>query len=153
MLFSDLFPRSKSEKNKGALSIENQETNKLPSVKAIKNYQSAYNKMRFTTSALSAFLLVATNPVVNSFVPASRPNEILSRSAAGASEPLFISPEDLTNYMAKAHEEKLRAVSEVEAKKNAEIEVRKNNSAETKLGFIVFGSSWENLQAFQKYST
>lgn len=106
--------------------------------------------MRFTTSALSAFLLVATNPVVNSFVPVSRPNEILSRSAAGASEPLFVTPEDLTNYMAKAHEEKLRAVSEVEAKKNAEIEVRKNNNAETKLGFILYGSLWENLQACQK---
>lgn len=103
--------------------------------------------MKFTTSALSAVLLVATNPVVTSFAPSSRSNELLIRSATGASGPLFISPEDLTNYMAKAHEEKLRAVNEVEAKKNAEIEVRTHNSLETQAGSILYGSFWKQLQA------
>jgi hypothetical protein len=36
---------------------------------------------------------------------------------------LFLSPDDLTNYMAKAHEEKVRALKEMEEKKNAEIKV------------------------------
>lgn len=52
--------------------------------------------------------------------------------------------------MAKAHEEKLRAVSEVEAKKNAEIEVRRTNSAKAKLDCSGCGLFWEQEQAYQK---
>lgn len=37
---------------------------------------------------------------------------------------LFADPKEMTEYMVKAHEEKLRAVQQAEAKKNAEIEVR-----------------------------
>jgi hypothetical protein len=37
---------------------------------------------------------------------------------------VFADPQQLTEYMAKAHEEKLRAVKQAEEKKNAEIEVR-----------------------------
>ena len=73
--------------------------------------------MKFTASALSAFLLVATTPVVTSFAPS-----LQSRTTVGT--PLRLTPEDLTDYMAKAHTEKLRAVKEVETKKNAEIKVR-----------------------------
>lgn len=36
---------------------------------------------------------------------------------------LFLEPSALTEYMAKAHEDRLRAVQEVEAKKNEEIKV------------------------------
>jgi hypothetical protein len=36
---------------------------------------------------------------------------------------LFLEAGDMTAYMAKAHEDKLRAINEVEAKKNTEIEV------------------------------
>ena len=73
--------------------------------------------MKFTTSALSAFLLVATTPVITSFVS---PN---LQSRTRVFDPLSLSPDDLTDYMAKAHNEKLRAVKEVETKKNEEIQV------------------------------
>lgn len=88
--------------------------------------------MRFTTSALSAFLLVARSPAVTSFVPATRSNDLQSRSTAGVSRPLFLSPEDLTNYMANAHEEKLRAINDVETKKNVEIQTLKTEVTELK---------------------
>ena len=79
--------------------------------------------MKSTNSALAALLLVATSTIVTSFVPATNPNDLKSRAKGGVSEALFLSPEDLTNYMAKAHEEKLRAIKEVEVKKDSEIKV------------------------------
>jgi len=88
--------------------------------------------MRFTNSALAAFLLVASSPVVTSFVPTTKANDLKTRATVGASDPLFLSPEDLTNYMAKAHEEKLRAVKEVEAKKDTEIMTLKTEVSELK---------------------
>lgn len=78
--------------------------------------------MKFTNSALAAFLMVATSPVVTSFLPATTP----ARATGGVSEALFLAPGDLTNYMVKAHEEKLRAVKEVEAKKDGEIKTLKS---------------------------
>lgn len=77
--------------------------------------------MKSTNSALAALLLVATSTIVTSFVPATNPNDSKSRAREGGFEALFLSPEDLTNYMAKAHEEKLRAIKEVEVKKDSEI--------------------------------
>jgi len=82
--------------------------------------------MKFTTSALSAFLLVATTPVITSFVS---PN---LQSRTRVFDPLSLSPDDLTDYMAKAHNEKLRAVKEVETKKNEEIQSLKGEVAELK---------------------
>ena len=79
--------------------------------------------MKFTNSALAAFLMVATSPVVTSFLPATT---IPARATGGVSGALFLAPEDLTNYMVKAHEEKLRAIKEVETKKDGEIQVRTN---------------------------
>ena len=79
--------------------------------------------MKSTNSALAALLLVATSTIVTSFVPATNPNDSKSRAREGGFEALFLSPEDLTNYMAKAHEEKLRAIKEVEVKKDSEIKV------------------------------
>lgn len=40
-----------------------------------------------------------------------------------ASTPIFLEPSALTEYMAKAHEDKLKAVQQIEAKKNEEIKV------------------------------
>ena len=37
---------------------------------------------------------------------------------------LFLEPQELTEYMAKAHEDKLKAVQEMQKTKNAEIQVR-----------------------------
>lgn len=85
--------------------------------------------MKFTSSALAAFLLVATSPVVTSFLPAAT---IPARATGGVSEALFLAPEDLTNYMVKAHEEKLRAIKEVEAKKDGEIQTLKSEVTELK---------------------
>ena len=106
--------------------------------------------MRFTTFALSSFLLFATSPVVTSFVPATRSNDLHSRSAAGVSEPLFLSPEDLTNYLAKAHEEKLRALKDVETKKNGEIQVRGKHGMNKKLRIFSGRADCERKQASQK---
>jgi len=86
--------------------------------------------MQFTNSVLAAFLLIATTalPAVHSFTYTAKTNNNLKcRTAAAAgrgAEALFLSPEDLTNYMAKAHEDKIRAIKEVEDKKNAQIQVR-----------------------------
>ena len=44
-------------------------------------------------------------------------------SSTSSPSALFVTPEDLTNAMAKAHEEKIRAMKDVEDKKNAEIKV------------------------------
>ena len=83
---------------------------------------------------LTAFLLVATTSVVDSFTFSRKANDLRSVAVTGRTlEPLFLSPEDLTNYMAKAHEEKIRAIKEVEDKKNGEIQVRTNHDAETQL--------------------
>jgi len=82
--------------------------------------------MKFTNSVIAAFLLVATSPVVTSFVPTIQPINLKSRTTGRSSEALFLSPEDLTNYMVKAHEEKLRAIKEVEKNKDAKIETLKS---------------------------
>jgi membrane glycosyltransferase len=73
--------------------------------------------MKFVTAAVVAALVVAS-PV----------SAFTSRGAAGASRQaaqtsLFMEPGALTDYMVKAHEDKLKAVQEAEQKKNAEIEV------------------------------
>lgn len=69
---------------------------------------------------------------MTSFVPTTKANDLKTMAPVRASDPLFLSPEDLTNYMAKAHEEKLRAIKEVETKKDTEIMVRSSkNSKET----------------------
>mmetsp|Transcript_29931 Transcript_29931/g.64085 ORF Transcript_29931/g.64085 Transcript_29931/m.64085 type:complete len:453 (+) Transcript_29931:317-1675(+) len=82
--------------------------------------------MKFTNSVLTAFLLVATTSVVDSFTFSRKANDLRSVAVTGRTlEPLFLSPEDLTNYMAKAHEEKIRAIKEVEDKKNGEIQTLK----------------------------
>ena len=80
--------------------------------------------MMFRNPALAAFLLVASSPAVTPFVPATKPSNQESRTNIVGSKPLFLSPEDLTDYMAKAHEEKLRAIKDVERKKDEQIKVR-----------------------------
>mmetsp|Transcript_26992 Transcript_26992/g.59347 ORF Transcript_26992/g.59347 Transcript_26992/m.59347 type:complete len:454 (+) Transcript_26992:455-1816(+) len=83
--------------------------------------------MRFTSSAIAALLLVATSsPLVHSFVQTTKPNDIGLRTTGNGPNALFLTPEDLTNYMAKAHEEKIRAIEDVETKKNAEIHTLKD---------------------------
>lgn len=71
--------------------------------------------------ALSAVVLIGSTPAVLSFVPGTKQ----SSATRGACEALFLSPDELTNYMAKAHEEKLRAVKVVEQKKDAQIQTLK----------------------------
>lgn len=87
--------------------------------------------MKFASSALAAFLLVAMSPMVHSFAPSS--NTIHSmRVADTQSASLFLSPQDLTDYMAKAHEEKIKAIKEVEEAKNKVIEALKDEVEELK---------------------
>ncbi len=73
--------------------------------------------MKFVTAAVAA-ALVAASPVI-AFT--TRGPARVSRQAAQTS--LFLEPGALTDYMAKAHEDKLKAVKEAEQKKNSEIEV------------------------------
>lgn len=73
-----------------------------------------------TTSVITA-LLVATLPSYgNAFAPTLSASRVGSLELRAADE---ASAQALSDYMAKSHEEKLRAIKEVEAKKNAEIEV------------------------------
>jgi hypothetical protein len=70
--------------------------------------------MKFMAATLAAALIVSP---VNAFT---------SRAPAHVARPetvLFLEPNALTEYMAKAHEDKLNAIKEAEGKKNAEIEV------------------------------
>ena len=66
--------------------------------------------------------------VIASCLVASPTSALISRKSPTrapqqASSALFLAPEALTEYMGKAHEDKLKAVQEVEKKKNAEIQV------------------------------
>jgi len=82
--------------------------------------------MKLANSALVAFLLVASSPITTSFLPTTKLNDLNYRATGAGSGVLFLAPEDLTSYMAKSHEEKLRAIKEVEEKKNTEIKTLKN---------------------------
>lgn len=93
--------------------------------------------MKFTSSVLSAALVLAGSSfsvygfmfTKNSVCPSS--SSTIRRNGSNdhpngrrlLDSRLFLSPEDLTNYMAKAHEDKIRALKEIEDKKNAEIKV------------------------------
>ena len=81
--------------------------------------------MKFTCSVVTALFLIATW-TAHSFTYTTMTN-FNSKSGAGriTETLLFLTPDDLTNYMAKAHEEKIRAMKGIEEKKNAEIEVSK----------------------------
>lgn len=84
--------------------------------------------MNFKTSILAAFLSFVAFPV-HSFIVDTRQSNIMKCQKRGMQPEqllLFLSPKDLTNYMAKAHEEKIRAIKDVEDKKNAEIQTLKS---------------------------
>ena len=80
--------------------------------------------MYLKTSVLAAFLSFVAFPV-HSFMHTRQSNIIKCQKKGRRSEQalLFLSPEDLTDYMTKAHEEKIRAIKDIEDKKNAEIRV------------------------------
>lgn len=78
--------------------------------------------MKFISSVLAAFLLVAIP--VHSFMYTRQANNLrCTKRGKTDGGLLFLSPEDLTDYMAKAHEAKIRAIKDVEDKKNNEINV------------------------------
>jgi hypothetical protein len=91
--------------------------------------------MRFTSSVIAAILLLASTTTRNSveaftFTPSPKSHDLPSLTKgysrrSDSTTALFLSPEDLTNAMAKAHEEKIRAIKDIEDKKNAEIQVSK----------------------------
>ena len=84
--------------------------------------------MKFTSSAIAAILLLATTTTKTNSVEAFAFTPSLTRSHCIGSDSvttttLFLSPDHLTNAMAKTHEEKIRALKDIEDKKNAEIQV------------------------------
>ena len=72
--------------------------------------------MKISHIALSAALLASGT---HAFM-----TQKTSQSVRCSASPLFLEPSALTEYMAKAHEDKLRAVQQAEAKKNEEIKVQ-----------------------------
>ena len=89
--------------------------------------------MKFTSSVVASLVLLDAAFPVHSFMYTRQANNLkctigrrvtaTESSSSSSSSSLFLSPEDLTDYMVKAHEEKIRAVKEVEDKKNAQINV------------------------------
>jgi hypothetical protein len=82
--------------------------------------------MKLAKSIVAAMLLVFCP--TNAFV--FHKNEktvslLVERHAATrTTTAIQVTPQDLTEMMAKAHEEKIRAMKDIEEKKNAEIQVR-----------------------------
>ena len=76
-----------------------------------------------STAILAAIALTAAAaPTATAFAPARSINNAAARPLYAASEDT--SAQAMSDYMAKSHEEKLRAVKDVEDKKNGEIAVR-----------------------------
>jgi hypothetical protein len=75
--------------------------------------------MRVSSASLVAILLSALDNV-HAFAPAP-----LAKSSVAVRAVDEDSAQVLSEYMAKSHVEKLKAIKEVEAKKNAEIDVSK----------------------------
>eukprot|EP00565_Helicotheca_tamesis_P004408 CAMPEP_0185723296 /NCGR_PEP_ID=MMETSP1171-20130828/184_1 /TAXON_ID=374046 /ORGANISM="Helicotheca tamensis, Strain CCMP826" /LENGTH=374 /DNA_ID=CAMNT_0028390977 /DNA_START=26 /DNA_END=1150 /DNA_ORIENTATION=+ len=94
-------------------------------------------KLTARTAVVAAlFLLALPNnaDVVNAFVtpPSTRRNVVDFTSKTLLHVTAEESAKALSDYMAKAHEEKLRAVKDAEQRKNAEIETLKKELAEAK---------------------
>jgi hypothetical protein len=73
--------------------------------------------MKFSFAALTAIILSSSTNAFTAQGP--------SAASRRADTKLFLEPAALTEYMALAHQDKLKAVQEVEAKKDVEIEVNK----------------------------
>jgi len=87
--------------------------------------------MKFISSVLPAFLFVAIP--VHSFMYTRQGNNLrCTKRGRAEGGLLFLSPSDLTEYLAKAHEAKIRAIKDVEDKKNNEINTLKGEVAALK---------------------
>jgi hypothetical protein len=73
--------------------------------------------MKFSFACLTAIILSSSTNAFTAQGP--------SAASCRTDTKLFLEPSALTEYMTKAHADKLKAMQEVEAKKNAEIEVNK----------------------------
>jgi hypothetical protein len=73
--------------------------------------------MKFSFAALTAIILTSSTNAFTAQGP--------SAASGRTDTKLFLEPSALTEYMTQAHADKLKAIQEVEAKKNAEIEVNK----------------------------
>jgi hypothetical protein len=71
--------------------------------------------MKFPFAALTAIILCSPTNAFTAQGP--------SAASRRTDTKLFLEPSALTEYMAQAHQDKLKAMQEVEAKKNSEIEV------------------------------
>mmetsp|Transcript_25980 Transcript_25980/g.42577 ORF Transcript_25980/g.42577 Transcript_25980/m.42577 type:complete len:439 (+) Transcript_25980:169-1485(+) len=83
--------------------------------------------MKFSATVVAAVLLGTSSANGFSFTTSSGKDSLSTRGGPLVSDSaLFLSPEDLTTAMAKAHEEKIRAMRDIEEKKNAEIKALKS---------------------------
>lgn len=94
--------------------------------------------MKFQTPILSVILLAASS---ESFAFQSNVRSMTSTTALTATPSAEDSARALTNYMAKAHEEKLRALKALELKKDAEIKVSSALSRNRNLFLILITSN------------
>ena len=84
--------------------------------------------MKFWSATVAAAFVVV--PISSAFLQASPP---MSRQT----KQLFATdPKEFTEYMARAHEEKLKAIQLAEAKKNAEIQVRRFGRGKYSVGTL-----------------
>lgn len=77
-----------------------------------------------STTLAAAIALAASSSTGNAFTSSTLVAIRNNHAAVAVGRPLYASSADLSDYMAKSHEEKLRAVKDIEDKKNAEIKVR-----------------------------
>lgn len=80
--------------------------------------------MRFPKSVVAAVLLATYS--TNAFVFKTNHNSVCvirEQEVTDSKFALHVTPQDLTDTLAKAHEEKIRAMKDIEDKKNAEIQV------------------------------
>jgi monoamine oxidase len=87
--------------------------------------------MKYAVFVVSVVVLGAC-PRSNAFgLPTTLNSVSATRQQSGTTynSALHLSPQDLTDMMAKAHEEKIRAMKGIEEKKNAEIQVNRRDES------------------------
>jgi len=87
-----------------------------------------------STNCCSPIRLLNNNNHCNTVIPTTRQQLVTAIEASSSSDDSTNHAEAFTQYMAKSHEDKLRAVKAVEDKKNAEIEDLKRQIEEKKSG-------------------
>ena len=84
--------------------------------------------MKFSTAIFSVLAMTVSSPSCYAFHGSLQQQQQLRhpRHRQSLCSSLLLTPQDLTDYMAKANEAKVLAMKQIEDKKNAEIQVKTN---------------------------